>query len=470
MRLLIFACFVSVLPATVSAQQYLIKYDLNSLKSNYYRIGSDTARVRTLDLKKNGRIILQVENYNPYYWNAKVTSYKNPVQEETGYANAFNPLGILSQGFGDILSNIPFLDLPKSRGTTTGTDANSRFLNAVSRFSQNYEKVQTAMTKYEELTIVKMQLKELKYNNLKTEEAIKSEARDLVRNALGTDSVNLITFIRMGKTMNTELVNAVDDLMSSYQQLQQTDGVDMASRVEGKTFNEMTGNISRSYSSITKVKEVIQKDPSFLVDEVVEVGSLYRDIATAKFNFTYSVNTEPDLSYLKLQLFPRIDSLSKDTMVQYFEIKGKKQMKIRNSVGVAFSYFKANDRKYFIDSDSVISQSRSNLFNPIVATFIHFYGGQSAGFRWGGNFGVGIPLTGDKKDINFMLGLSTAFGQNEPIMLSAGLIGGKTSKLTNGYMLGQKTKITDPDKLVSSSYDLGGYIGISFNLSTLGKK
>jgi hypothetical protein len=468
MRLLFFAFLLCVLPSLASAQQYLIKYDLNSLKSNYYRIGSDTDRVRTLDLKKNGRIILQVDNYNPYYWNAKVTSYKNPVEEESGYANAFNPLGILSQGFGDVLSNIPFLDLPKSRGT--GTDANSRFLNSVAKFSQNYEKVQTAMAKYEELTIVKMQLKELKYNNLKTEDAIKSEARDLVKNALGTDSANLITFIRMGKTMNTDLVNAIDELMISYQQLQQPEGVDMASRVEGKTFNEMSGSINRSYSSITKVKEVIQKDPSFLVDEVVEVGSLYRDIATAKFNFTYAVNTEPDLSYLKLQLFPRIDSLSKDTMVQYFEIKGKKQMKIRNSVGVAFSYFKANDRKYFINSDSVISQSRSNLFNPIVATFIHFYGGQSSGFRWGGNFGVGIPLTGDKKEINFMLGLSTAFGQNEPIMLSFGLIGGKTSKLTNGYMLGQKTKITDPDKLVSSSYDLGGYVGISFNLSTLGKK
>jgi hypothetical protein len=467
MRQLFFASLILVLPSLVNAQQYLIKYDLNSLKSNYYRIGSDTAKVRTLDLKKNGRIILQVDNYNPYYWNAKVTTYKNPVQEESGYANAFNPLGILSQGFGDIMSNIPFLDLPKSRGN--GTDANSRFLNSVARFSQNYEKVQTAMAKYEELSIVKLQLKELKYNNVKTEAAIKSEARELVRNSLGTDSSNIITYIRMGKQMNSELLIAMDDLTASAQEMR-TDGLDMNARVEGKSFGEMSNQVAKSYSSISKVKDFIQKDPSFLVDEVVEVGSLYRDIANAEFNFTYAVNTEPDLSYLKLELFPRIDSVPKDTMVQYFEIKGKKQMKIRNSVGVAFSYFKANDTKYFINADSVISESRSNLFNPLVATFIHFYGGQSTGFRWGGNFGVGIPLTGDKKDINFMLGVSTAFGQNEPIMFSAGFVGGKTNKLTNGYTTGQKTKITDPDKLVTSSYDLGGYVSISFNLSTLGKK
>lgn len=467
MRQLFFASLVCVLPLLANAQQYLIKYDLNSLKSNYYRIGTDTARVRTLDLKKNGRIILQVDNYNPYYWNAKVTSYKNPVEEESGYANAFNPLGILSRGFGDIMSNIPFLDLPKSRGN--GTDANSRFMNSVAKFSQNYEKVQTAMAKYEELLIVKMQLQELKYNNVKTEQAIKAEARELVKSSLGTDSANLITFIRMGKQMNSELLIAMDELSASVQEVR-TEGLDMNSRVEGKTFSEMSNQMAKSYSSISKVKDFIQKDPAFLVDEVVEVGSLYRDIANAKFNFTYSVNTEPDLSYLKLELFPRIDSVRKDTMVQYFEIKGKKNLKIRNSVGVAFSYFQANNRNYFINSDSIISESGRDLFNPLIATFIHFYGGKNSGFRWGGNFGVGIPLTGDKKEINFMLGLSTAFGQNEPIMLSAGFVGGKTSRLTNGYTTGQKTKITDPDKLVTSTYDVGGYVSVSFNLGTLGKK
>ena len=79
---------------SANAQQYLIKYDLHNYKSNYYKIEGDTDRVRSVNLKKNGRIILKVENFNPFYWNAKVTSYKTPVQEESGYGNAFNPFSV----------------------------------------------------------------------------------------------------------------------------------------------------------------------------------------------------------------------------------------------------------------------------------------------------------------------------------------------------------------------------------------
>jgi hypothetical protein len=449
------------------AQQYLIRYDLSSMKSNYYRVGQDTSRVRSVDLKKNGRIILRVENFNPYYWNAKVTSYKNPVDEESGYGNAFNPLGILTRGFGEIMSNLPMLDLPKSKGN--GTDPTSRFLSTASKYADEYEKVQMLTEKYEELSIVKMQLEELKFNNMKTEAAIKSEARDLVVKTLGTDSLNLINFVRIGKQYNIQLVNSLADLSSLNQDLQeQMTLVNPDNRVEGKTFKEIAQKTSSSYSALSKITALQQKSPAFLMDAVVEVGNLYRDIAKANFNFTYAVNTEPDLSYLKLELFPKADDNNKDTVVQYFQLNGKKNLKIRNSVGVAFSYFNANN--YFIDNDSVIRKGKGDLFTPLVSTFIHFYSGKTAGFRWGGTFGVGIPLTGEKKDINFLLGLSTAFGQNEPILLSAGLSGGKVSKLASGYEIGQKTKITNNDKLLTSNYDLGAFVSVSFNLGSLGKK
>lgn len=326
------------------------------------------------------------------------------------------------------------------------------------------------MSKHEELVLVRMQLEELKYNNIKSEQAIKSEARELVRNSLGMDSSTLMPYIRKGKQMNTELTNALDDLASSYNQVQQPGELDMNSRVEGKTFNDMAKQMNKSYSAISRVNEALKKDPAFLVDDVVEVGNLYREIANANFNFIYSVNTEPDLSYLKLELFPRFDSVRKDTMVQYFEVKGKHNLKIRNSVGVAFTYFAANAKKYIVTEDSIIAKGDRDLFSPLVATYIHFYSGKSAGFRWGGTFGIGIPITGEKKDINFMLGLSTAFGQNEPIMLSAGLSGAKVSKLTSGYQLGQKITHTNEDRIVTSGYDLGGFVSISFNLSNLGKK
>jgi hypothetical protein len=462
------ASVLFVLPFSGMSQQYLIKYDLSNMKSNYFRIGQDTSRVRSVDLKKNGRIILKVENFNPFYWNAKVTSYKVPVEEESGYGNVFNPLGILTHGFGDILSNMPFLDLPKSKGN--GTDPNSRFLSTATKYAEQYEKVQMLMNKYEELSVVRMQLQELKYNNTKTEAAIKSEAHDLVAKTLETDSLNLLNFMRIGKQYNNELVNTLSELNSLNAELQeQFPTVNPDNRVEGKSFKEIAQKTSNSYSALAKVQAMEQKSPAFMMDEVVEVGNLYRDIAKANFNFTYAVNSEPDLSYIKLELFPKDNTVSKDTMVQYFQLNGKKNLKIRNSVGLAFTSFR-NNNSYFVNDDSVIEKNSHDLFTPIVATFIHFYSGNNSGFRWGGTFGVGIPLTGEKKDINFLLGLTTAFGQNEPILFSFGLSGGKVNKLTRGYEVGQKVKQTNTTNLTASSYDIGAFVSISFNLSNLGKK
>ncbi len=426
-------------------------------------------KVRSVDLRKNGRIVLKVENLNPFYWNAKVTSFKNPVLEESGYADLFNPIGVLTKGFGDLMGGIPMLDLPKAKGR--GTDANSQFLNTAAAYIEQYEKVQVLSEKYDQLQIIKLQLKELKYDITKTELQIKTESRDLVIKVISIDSLSLLNTINLGKQYNMQLSNSLGEMKTLNAQLQQQlPGVNGESRIEGKTFKEIAQKTENSYSAIAKLYALQQKNPNFLLEEIVEVGNMYREIANAKFNFTYAVTTEPDLSYLKLELYPKMETESKDTMVQYFQLNGKRNLKIRNSVGVAFTYFTANNNKYFINQDSVISKSGRDLFNPLISTFIHFYSGKTTGLRWGGTFGVGFPLTGEKKDVNFLLGLTTVFGPNDPILLSFGVCGAKVNKLTNGYKLGQKTTETNEEKLVAGGYDVGGFVSVTFNLNSLGKK
>ena len=81
MRYFLPALLACITCTSLSAQQYLIKYDMHDMKTEYFRIDDDTTKVRKMDLKRNGRIILKVDNYNPFYWDAKVTTYKNPVNE-----------------------------------------------------------------------------------------------------------------------------------------------------------------------------------------------------------------------------------------------------------------------------------------------------------------------------------------------------------------------------------------------------
>src|SRR5690606_26684615 len=110
----IFCCAVSF---TVQAQQYLIKYDIQAKRSNYFLVeNKDTVKIRNIDPNKNRRIVLQVDNYNPFYWNARVTAFKTPVEEEVGYSSAFNPFSVLAGGLGNIMGSLPKLDMPASRG------------------------------------------------------------------------------------------------------------------------------------------------------------------------------------------------------------------------------------------------------------------------------------------------------------------------------------------------------------------
>ena len=471
---LFLAALGSLLCSMASAQQYLIKYDIQSQKSNYYRITKekDTVKIKNIDLKKNGRIFLQINNYNPFYWNAKVTAYKTPVEEEVGYGNAFNPISVLAGGMGDLMGGLPQLDLPKSRGSLSreGLDnATYSYLSTATKYASVYSDLQELAAKLEELQLAKLQLKELKYDINHTEGEIKSSAQDAIKKALNTDKTDLSTVLSIGKNYNNQLQNSLQEagsLVTSLQQQQKA--VNPNTLYEEKTLKEIGENALSSYDKIARLRSAQAANPNLLMDEVAEIAQLYKDISSANFKFSYAVKQEEDISDIKLELYARADSLSKDTVVQYFELSHKKNIRIRNSVGVAFSFFNENNTSYFIGADSVIRSGEKDLFTPLLSTFIHFYAGKVKGVKLGGAFGFGIPLQGEKKDVNFLLGLTAGFGKNEPILFTVGAAGARVNKLTNGFKIGDKTTLTDPTKLTASGYGIGGFVSVTFNLSNLG--
>lgn len=115
-----------------------------------------------------------------------------------------------------------------------------------------------------------------------------------------------------------------------------------------------------------------------------------------------------------------------------------------------------------------IGVSKGNLFTPVLATFINFYGGGASSIKWGGAFGVGIPLQGEKKDVNFMLGLSLVLGRNELVIITAGIAGGKVNRLKNNWQPGDKILPAYFSDLTNSSYDIGSFFSVGFNLNKIG--
>ncbi|RYY64849.1 MAG: hypothetical protein EOO13_17975, partial [Chitinophagaceae bacterium] len=285
-------CFLS---STIYAQQYLIKYDIQSQRSDYYRINreKDTLKIKNIDLKKNGRIFLQINNYNPFYWNAKVTAYKNPVEEEVGYGNAFNPISVLAGGMGDLMGGLPQLDLPKNRGSLSreGLDnATYNYLSTAAKYADNYDDLQQLAAKLEELQLAKLQLKELKYDITHTEGEIKSSALDAIKKALNTDKTDLPSVLSIGKAYNSRLQNSLQEAGSLVNSLQQQQrGVNPNTLYEEKTLKEIGDNAVSSFDKISHLRSAQAANPNLLLDEVAEIAQLYKEISSANFKFQYAV-------------------------------------------------------------------------------------------------------------------------------------------------------------------------------------
>lgn len=387
------------------AQDYIIRHDFQKDNTTYFQIGKnrDTSVVKEINQKKPGKIILKVDNFNPFYWNAKVTVFKKPVDEESSHIGLFLA-GLTKVSGAGILG-----DFKSGEVTPENKDKIDKLQKKVIRFSE-----------------LKQQLSDLQKEIHKTEIAIKTEARQAVVEVFGKDTLSAKEVRAMGSELDKEK----------------------------KEVNAAVGQVAIEYS---------------FNDELQEILGLYHSIVYTEFKFLYSVNGNPDISELKLAAFPKSgpDTMSRDTISRYFPIEYRSTLKLRNSVGVTFTYFQDKNRSYYVKPDLTIGSGNADLFTPVMSTFINFYSNKNTGIKWGGSFGFGIPLTGEKKDLNFMLGLCTVLGRNEPIIISAGFAGTKVERLTKGWGVGQTVPSLDFEIPTLSQFRPGGFISITFNLRNL---
>jgi len=240
--------------------------------------------------------------------------------------------------------------------------------------------------------------------------------------------------------------------------------------ISGRSFAGIAQSVKNSVNVIENVERLTKTKENDLVSDVMELVNLYREIINANYRYNYSITSDPELSSLKMELYPKIELPVRDTMVQFFSVKESRGLRIRNSVGLTFTYFEGHRYRYLIGSDSIIRRTERDLFTPLISTFIHFYPARRHGLKLGGTLGFGIPLTGEKKDINFLLGLAAALGEQEPIIISAGVSGAKVNKLTDGFVVGKKTTERNEDKIITQGYGVGGFLSVAFNFNSLRKK
>ena len=178
---------------SVNAQNFLIRHDLIKEKTSFYKIGrdKDTIKVDGINLKRATSIKLEVENYNPFYWNAKVTTYKRPVEEQVGFGAVFSPfMGLMKSVMGTALPNLQLPDFG-SRGGEEPARVQDKLLFFSGLLAEKYETLRTLEAEYEKLKLLELQLMELKYDNKKTELEIKSKAQDLMLKNMDVANLDL---------------------------------------------------------------------------------------------------------------------------------------------------------------------------------------------------------------------------------------------------------------------------------------
>jgi hypothetical protein len=204
-------------------------------------------------------------------------------------------------------------------------------------------------------------------------------------------------------------------------------------------------------------------------EQTNKVAAAYLSITQTSFKYNYSMNSDPDITDLKAEIYPLAETGIKDTLVKYFPVETK-ILKLKNSVGIAFSHFPGSYHSYFVKPDTTIGKERGNLFVPILATYVHFYSSGRSGFKWGGTIGFGIPLFGEEKDFHFLLGISAILGRNEMVIISAGASGTKVNKLKSNYKVGDKVLPQDVNSLTKPVYDAGVFFSVSINFGSVNQR
>lgn len=452
------------------SQEYVISHDMNSNRTEYFKVVKqrDTVRVKSIATRRAARISLNIGNFNPFYWNARVTAIKKPTEEQTSNAGVFNPLSLLSKGLGGLVENIiPDLDLGKLGGRGGGAEPeeiNSRYLFHLARYQQLHLRYQRLFETAADLQMLRLHLQAIKYSTDKTGAQIKQEARDALLNELGTTQLSWEAAIDKGRQMNRSLRSVADSLVTEQQILNELmPGTDPELQIESVSARSMQDKVNRASQRISNLNT---ENPDF-VKEMAMVSELYNEIVAANYHFNYIVSGTEDVAELKLQLYPRSDSLGRDTVTKYFSVKPRPNVKIRNAVGLAFTHFKDKNRTYFVKPDTTIGSDRADLFTPVLATYINFYPATLHSLKIGGAFGFGIPVTGERKDINYMLGISVLAGKNEPVIITVGVAGTNVSKLANGYRTGDKVEDLDVNLPRMSVFRAGMFFSLSFNLGSV---
>ena len=501
-------------PSPVLAQDLHIFIDAQTNKTRYEYGGKIVKKPK---VKKGGNVFIHVENFNNYLYTLDVRADKQDIVVSTNgltpFTNAFTGGGMaaidggadffpMNSGINEGFQLFDDMDLEGM-----GFGEGSANMAKVAELKQQFDDLAVDMVKtenqlkaiageiegYKEAQVLKhlalTETEKLKYNTELKPEQIKKLSTEFLQKALEADQpddldLSGVVLRSDGRKNLQDKLNTLDsrhrvyktqvsDLSNIAGQLQQYRMED--NRVESffRTVQDINTNAKNVESQVLEQRDEILELIKTAQEEDLSLHTALRyefeAMSANTFSQTFQTDAKNDEINFNVKLRLK-DSLTYSTVNNNVQMAAVTVpvfggVKVNASIGLSFGQFFDRPQDFFI-RDSVIFSEDQDSFYPILTSFLHFYP-QSAGVvSVGGSVGIGLPMSSIEglQSASFFFGPSLIIGRGERIVISAGVMGGRVQRLAQGYEVGDQF-FTDADVVpVHYPYELGGFLGLSFNL------
>lgn len=509
-KTILLGLILSLFCSIIKTQDLHIYYDAQVDSISYKYNGEFIKKPK---VKRGGNIILHLENYNNYLYEAEIKATSQNITIPSGGspteisklfsgegASGGSPFSWLTNIGGskgslgeDFTGDFGMSGMAAQKALEQAQEFSVQYSDTKSELAATEKKIRTIRKDLKKITDAQQvlvfgadEVRKLRYNpNLKPSQ-IKKLAQEYMETIFGVNDVNELSLDKVLKKAEPQQqfsgqVKSYEKEIKNYERQSKLLSIiqDSVSLIDlnmevFKDFKDAINNsIGNTDQRLLSYQEEIKKLKSAEIEsiDVQELAQLrydYEALVENDFSHTYRTTAGKDMSTLTISLSP-IDSAeiaqAKTIQLAPIEIPVFGGLKVNTSIGISFAQFFNRPKSYFL-RDSIIRAENSDSFVPILTSFFHFYGQSAGSVSFGGSFGVGIPLINgnDSQSVSFFLGPSLMIGNQDRIVISAGIMGGKVDRLTEGFGVGDVFVSSSNQVNTKSRYELGAYLGISFNL------
>ena len=459
-------CFLLFSVTVLIAQEkYRVTYNYQTEEINYYKLDKLNNIQDTLSgpkFKRNSLIELKLMNVNPFAVSIKTDVKEEAIHPKMSGFNFSSLLGGMKSFTGENLNlNIDNVAKESSYLSRGGKSRGSKVTNQfadLNKLTTNIDAVKTSFLS--NLLNPNFDKKEILKN-------LKEASSQLKDSRLSNPNDNYYLFL-------SNLNNVVQEDAAQLSNEIENISIEIDSTLNGEKSMSRGELVQKSntYRNLEALKKSINSTQLNTAESLNKIKDLFTSLEASNFEQTYDYTIESDKVAIELNFLqsafsetangtPTEENLIKTRTLKLFSKGG---FKINSSIALTLNNFGSKAKDFYIDQDGIIGEDVGNSSTPNISTMINFYPVMGENFNLGGSFGVSIPITGETRGINFLLGPTIFLGSKSRISLSGGVAYGTVNKLTNGLKAGDSTTITDLDSFTKSVYDFGYYFGISFSL------